>query len=64
MTLYPARSACWLGPRGGAAHSQVHWQIRATLRGTWPSPGIMTRAAKFAVSNAPNTSATLAPDAV
>jgi hypothetical protein len=42
MTPYPARSACWLGPRGGAAHAQVHWQISATLRGTWPSPGIVT----------------------
>ena len=34
MTWYPARLACWLGPRGGAAHCQVHWHGKATLRGT------------------------------
>ena len=42
MILYPAWLACWSGPRGGAAHAHVHWQIRATLRGTLPIPGSVT----------------------
>lgn len=42
MIWYPAWLACWLGPRGGAAHAHVHWQITATLRGTLPIPGTVT----------------------
>jgi hypothetical protein len=42
MILYPAWLACWFGPRGGAVHAHVHWQIKATLRGTVPIPGIVT----------------------
>jgi hypothetical protein len=36
MTPYPASFACWSGPRGGAAHSQVHWQTLG-LAATLPS---------------------------
>ena len=62
MTPYPAWFACWFGPRGGLAHSQVHWQIKATFRGTVPMPGRVTLLAKSPVWNASNTFATRAPD--
>jgi len=64
ITPYPTWFACWFGPRGGLAHAQVHCQIRATLRGTVPTPGTATRLPKSEVSKASNTFATRTPEVV
>jgi hypothetical protein len=39
-------SAMDVGPLGCPAHIQVHWQMRATLTGTGPMAGRVTRSVK------------------
>ena len=51
-------SAVDVGPLGGGAHIQVHWQMRATLTGTCPMAGRVTRSVKLVVEKAASTSAT------
>src|SRR3954447_6407370 len=63
MIAYPAAFAWLFGPSGGGAQTHVHWQIRATLRGTVPTPGSGTWVAKSSDEKAAATSATLAPAA-
>jgi hypothetical protein len=51
-------SAMDVGPLGGGAHIQLHWQMRATLTGTGPMAGRVTRSVKLVVEKAASTSAT------